>query len=858
MHVATTSKLKISLLAAAATAAACLTVEPAQAQDSAGGIEELVVTGSRGRPRTVQDSPVPIDVIPQTEIVASGYTDTSNVLQRVIPSYQVARNANADAATFVRPATLRGLPGDKTLVLVNSKRRHRSAAVSASGNGSQSADVAVIPSSALKNIEVLRDGAAALYGSDAIAGVINFILKDDAEGGSLTVRYGEYYKGDGEDISVSGNIGAPLPFFDNSFINASVEYSSAARTSRGTQFCNPTFCVAEYAAQNPVYAQLVNRMGRTVSRFGQPTSEALRGFVNSAINFDNESQLYAFGNYSISDTHADGTYRYPTAGQTTLDVPVRLQNGSIFKWQDEVFPAGYTLDYSAEITDYSLVFGYKGKLPLGSGLSYDLSARYGNDRMQYFTEQVNPSLGPVSPRDFMRAIYVSEDTAANADFGYEHEVAAFDGPLNIAFGAEFRTEGFSAKPGEPLAYTAGPFSGPDPFDFCTNESTIGARTLRPGAPQTAGINCANARDPVYNTLPTLTLTVSPSTAVGLSRDSYAGYLEVSADVTDKLFVDLAARFEDFSDFGSTANWKASGSYALTDDLRLRGSVGTGFRAPTPGQQAFTNVGGTVTDGVLSISGLFPASHPVSQFLGAQPLKPEKSFNLAAGVTATLPGGVNLSVDAYRIEVRDQYYATALVTVTPAIRAAMLAANVIGGDTITRVNFFQNAFDSTVSGLDVVATDRIEWENGQSTTLTASFNYNKYEIDKIKIGNLFDAEGIYDFENGLPQWKGVLSAFHTIGPFTASVRSTLWGPYKNMFSAADPRIQKFNPLAQFDAEVSYALNDSYTVTVGARNLFDKYPPRDRIGETTSTGAVYRQDSVVDWQGGFYFARFEARF
>ena len=750
----------------------------------------------------------------------------------------------------MRPATLRGLPGDKTLLLVNSKRRHRAAAVGL-GAGSQAADSATIPASAIKTVEVLRDGAGAVYGSDAIAGVINFLLRDDAEGGAFTLRYGEYYEGDGGDVAFAGNLGAQLT--DSGFLNLSFEYDKQGYTSRGRQFCNPTFCVQSYAAQNPAYAALIGDPEKPVQRHGQPSAEALRGFFNSGLEFSDGSSLYAFGSYSHSRSSADATYRYPVAGQPVNDVPVRLQDGRIFRFS-EIFPAGYTPRYSGIITDHGLVAGYRGD---DAGVRYDFSARYGRNRMRYEIENtVNPVLGPTNPREFMRAIYTASDFALNADFGYDVAVAALDGPLTFAFGAEYRREGFRMSPGEFAAYAAGPYSTPDPYDFCTDEANVAARTARPGAP--AGIGCANASDPVYNTLPPLTLTVSPSTAGVRERDSYAGYAEASADVTSRLFVDAAGRYERFSDFGSTFDGKISGRFAVAPALNVRASAGTGFRAPTPGQQSFSNLQINTIDGVIQQAGLFPVDHPVAVYLGAAPLKSERSLNLSAGVIATLFDGFNISVDLYQTNIRDQYYSVPPISVTPPIRAALVAANVAGAGQINRVNFFQNAFDSRVSGIDIVATDRFAWASGQSTTVTASLNYNRYDVRRVKIAGLFDAEDVFDFENGPPRWRGIVTAVHSAGRISALVRSTLWGPYRNMFSAQHPVVQTFKPSVYVDVELRYSLDERRRITLGARNLFDEYPAADRTGETNAAGQIYRPDSYPDWQGGFTFLRMDYAF
>ena len=858
-------KTKRALLLAGMSASTMLVAGIANAQTTAAAtseLEELVVTGSRGLPRTVQDSPVPIDVLSNEDIKAVSYTDTNDVLKTLVPSYSLARQPISDGATFIRPATLRGLSSDKTLLLVNSKRRHRASLVTIGGDGSQPPDAATVPASALKSVEVLRDGAGAQYGSDAIAGVINFILKDNSSGGSLTAMAGQYYEKDGEEITVTGNIGLPLT--DSGFISISAEYTTAQPTSRGKQYCNvgvpnlaPGFCVDTYAASNPTFAQVVKRP--VVQKWGQPDMKAFRAFVNSGIEFDNGSKLYAFANYSNSDAKEDFNYRPPVGVGSTgtlVDDVVRLQDGTTFAF-NSIWPGGFTPQFFGQVTDYSLTGGYKGDFTDKFG--YDLSARYGRNKITYsLTDTFNPSMGPASPEEFDDGDLISTEYAFNADFTYEVG-GPFAKPAVVAFGAEFRNEGYEIVPGDVPSYIAGAWATPDPFDFCTNEATVAQRTLRPTAPQNAGINCASASDPVYTTLPVGSNGFpgnTPAYSGELSRESYAAYVEASADVTESLFATVAFRAENFSDFGDTFDYKLAARYALTPDIGIRGSVGTGFRAPTPGQLFTTNVSTRVDNGVTIASGLFPASNPVSQFLGAEELGPEKSFNVSLGVTASLFDGLNITVDLYQIELQDQFYAVTPITVTPAIRTQLIAAGVPGADTIGQVQFFQNAFDSTTTGVDVVATYTIGWESGQSTRLMGSFNYNKYKIDTVP--TFFDAEAVFDFENSQPRWRSVLTAVHNVGPFTVTGRANIWGPYENQYSRTLPIRQKWDPIVQFDLEATWAITEQYSLTVGGRNIFEKYPDPDNTGESGTNGRVYRSDSVPDWQGGFYFVRVSANF
>jgi iron complex outermembrane receptor protein len=752
--------------------------------------------------------------------------------------------------------------------MVNGKRRHRSALVSIGGTGAQAPDAATIPASALKNVVVTRDGAGAQYGSDAIAGVIDFQLKDSPSGGSLTAQYGQFYLGDGEDVLLTGNLG--LPIGENGFINGTFEYTSQNQVNRGKQYCNvgipnqsAGFCVSQYAATNPAYGALIHDY---VQKWGQPDAEATRAVINAGYQFSEAVSVYAFANYSDSSAVEYFNYRPPVSNAVNA-TPIRRADGSLFQFSS-IFPAGFTPMFGGDITDYSLAGGFKGKF--SNGLTYDISGRYGNDKLSYtLWDTVNPSMGPDSPKEFYVGSLISTETAANADFAYDWGVGGFDTPVTINFGAEYRKEGYEIEAGDMPSYVAGTWAVPDPFDFCTAAHTPTASGA--ALPVTAGLNCANylsdatdgfaGIDPAYNAL-----AVGSNGAPGsppdysgkLTRDSFAGYVETSANITEAWFLDLALRGEDFSDFGSTVNGKIASQYQVSEAFGIRGSVGTGFRAPTPGQLFTTNVSTRVENGAIIASGLFPATNPVAQFMGAKELKPEKSLNFALGFAATLFDGLSLTVDAYSIKIDDQFYATTPITVTSTIRAALITAGVPGADTIGQVQFYQNAFDSTTTGVDVVATYKANWENGQSTSFTASGNYNKFKVDKVFSNQFFDGEGVYDFENAQPRWRGVFSATHEIGKFKAIGRVNVWGPYKNMFSVGNPVIQKFDPEAFVDLELSYRATDTYTVSVGARNLFANYPAADLTGESATNGRIYRSDSVVDWQGGFWYLKASASF
>lgn len=602
----------------------------------------IIVTGTRTG-RSIADSAVPVDVLTAEAIEDISFTDTNDILKTLVPSYTIARQPISDGATFIRPAALRGLASDKTLVLVNSKRRHRAALVSIGGSGTQGPDVATIPASAIKAIEVLRDGAAAQYGSDAIAGVMNFILKDAPSGGEIQFQAGQYYEGDGDgdDMLLAANLGLALG--ENGFINISVEGTTAQPTNRGMQWAiqrgvnngvnwqQGSFDVATYLAANPQFGYLfgpgADFDSSNVQIWGQPEAEAFRMFVNAGYKLSDTMELYGFANYSNSTSDGDFNYRSPVAGINTSRI--RTQSGSIFQYLS-TYPAGRTPRFGGNVVDFSFTGGVRGDF--AENFSYDFTGRYGKDTIYYtLWNTVNPSLGNLSPTEFHPGDLISDEFALNADFVYTMPISFFANPLDIGFGAEYRDEGYEIVPGEEASWIAGPYALQDPWNFCSNETAVGARTAT-AAGLAAGVttvNCQTASDPVYTQLAVGSDGFpgnNPAYSGSLNRDSYAAYVDFASDVTDDLFLNLALRFENYSDFGETFDYKLSGRYSLTPDINLRGSVGTGFRAPTPGQLSTINVSTRFPAGEPVAVGLFPATNPVSQFLGAKELKPESSTN----------------------------------------------------------------------------------------------------------------------------------------------------------------------------------------------------------------------------------------
>ncbi len=880
-------KSKVLSMTIAAICAEGITLSNVAYAQGGSELEEVVVTGVRGKPRSVSDSPVPVDVFNAETIESVSYTDTNDILQTLIPSYSSERSPIADGGTFIRPASLRGLPTDKTLVLVNSKRRHRASLVEIGGSGTQGPDVATIPSAAIKNVEVLRDGAAAQYGSDAIAGVINFILKDNAEGGSISIDTGEYFEGDGDNYTISGNIGLPLG--ENGFLSISGEFADSDATSRSEQYCEDFFCLdqsnptfQDFLASNPDNDPILQRRidlaqdpdfiaasrgaslegGDVVQPWGLPNSESTRIFFNAGYDLNETTEVYGFGNYS--DSEADGSffYRFPFNGVLN---DVRTADGETFNAL-ETFPGGFTPRFFGEVEDYSLVAGIKGEW--GAGFYYDFSTRYGFNEIEYtLRNTINPSLGPDSPTSFRPGALSNEEFQIQADF-----VKEFDSGLVVAFGASYLDEEYDVQQGEQLSFEAGAFASADPFGFC--DGTVATAAGQAVIANGSDLNCNNPNDPVFqilgvgsNGFPGF----SPQFSDVFTRDSYGLYLDVSQDVTEKLFLQGALRYEDYSDFGDELVGKLALQYDINDIWGVRASVGTGFRAPTPGQQGTTNVSTRLPDGFPVATGLFPAGSEVAQALGARDLGPETSTNFTIGFTANYDF-LTLTVDYYRIDIEDRTFAVSTLDVSTDPTTgqdfenfqALQAAGVAGAESIGGVFYFANAFDTITEGVDIVATAPITWGNGQTTDITASFNYNTSEFDSDP-SEFLDEEDSFDFENFTPEWRGAITATHGFGNLSVLARANFYGSYENsnnngVETESNPgglTFQEFDEEVFIDLEASYRINENLRVSLGGRNIFDEFPDEDEIGDY-GNGRIYASDTIVDWQGGYYYLRLNADF
>lgn len=882
---ARSNKLRLGTLAMAVAMAGGAATVPTAAS-AAEAIEEVVVTGLRGKPRVATDAAVPVDVFNTETVEAVSFVETGDVLQSLVPSFQNPRSPIADGATFVRQFNLRGLPPQYTLVLVNGKRRHRSALLQP-GSGNQGPDVATIPTAAIESIEVLRDGASSQYGSDAIAGVINFNLRQNTEGFELTYDTGEQYEGDGFQQTIQTNIGFPIG--DQGFVSISGEYSDVEFVERNNQYCGGTNpCIdrsrPEFANQSQQFIDLVNSQafqdavgtaevrGKTVQPWGQPNNEAFRFFVNTGYTLDDGTELYGFGSYSRSLGDGPFNWRPPTNGNGIGSVfgERRLSDGRIWEETNNLgigpdYPASFNPRFEGQVTEYSAVGGARGQL--SNGLNWDVSARYGFSEIEYrLYNTINPSFGPFSATDFDVGDLRNEEFQIQADFNKDFEVESLANPVTLAFGLSYFDEGFEIVEAQDIqSYDVGPWAAADPFNFCDGTMlTMAGQQANAGLSAADAIDCADSSDPVFRTFGPGSNGFpgySPLAAGQLGRDSYAAYVDVSSDVTDRLLLQAAARYEDYSDFGDALVGKIAGRFYVTEDFALRASIGTGFRAPTPGQQGTTNVRTILPFGLPVAVGLFPAGGPVAAALGASPLDSEDTLNYTVGFTANV-GDLTLTVDGYWIEIEGRVNSTSPLPISSdpndvqgfANLQALQAAGVPNADSLGEANFYTNAFDQVNKGVDIVATYPVEWGGGHTTDFSLAYNYNQQEIDG-DASAFFADWSQFNFENTPLESNAIATATHRFQDLTVVARARYFGEYSQAQRPVGGVFdtQTFDPEVYFDLEGSYRINEKIRVTVGARNIFDEYPDKIELNQLATRGRIYNSGSLVPWQGGYYYGR-----
>ncbi len=883
------------LITAAATSALALAVnvalaqeKPPQAEGPAAGpnseIQEVIVTGTRRKDRTVAESSAPIDVLSGADLALQPNANMLDTLSNMVPSFIVGQNSISDASSFVRSPSLRGLPGDEMLVMLNGKRMNRSALVQVYQGGetelsfgSQGPDLASIPSIAVKNLEILRDGASAQYGSDAIAGVLNYQFRDNSEGFEVMARDGKYFPGngfksDGNDGIVAANLGLPLG--GQGFLNISAEWSKNQQTNRGVTRAS----ALAFAENFPALAPDLPHYPGPVQEWGTPPSDSFKAFVNSGIHLTNGDELYFFWNYANIQTNESFNYRlsqtvtgndgityghHPafsdiyldpcTAHPTFTNCPAGswIQDSTTFNFSS-IYPAGFTPRFYGTTQESFAAIGYKGTTSYG--MTYDFSGtRATNSLAVGLKSSLNPSLGPDSPTSFYDGKFVQNETNFNLDVTYPWAVPGFASPISVAAGAEWRDENYQQLLGDAASYAAGPYAS-QPLVTCNFTTSACTPVAGPGASQSTASNG-------YGGI---------SASVDASQVSYAAYVDLEADVVKDLTLGIAGRYEDYASFGSTTLGKFQIRWKATDWLSLRGTVSNGFHAPTPGQSnvetlSTTFIPGTATQVQI---GTYPVTSSVAKYYGATALKPEKSVNESFGVVLTPMEGMLLTIDTYKIKVTDRIGISQAFTVTQAdINALHDLAYVGAGGT---VQYFTNGFDTTTKGLDVVLTN--QWHVGAgSLGTTLAYNYNKTDVDSYNPAVITQAR-IIDIQHYAPNNRVNLTGDYRMGPFTATLHENYYGTYRD---ENDYPGQLFSAKFTTDLDFGYEIWKNVTAGIGARNLFNAFP--DKILNTYDPvtnpngiriygatggqidGEVYpRTGGPFGFNGRFVYARIGAKF
>jgi iron complex outermembrane receptor protein len=816
-------------------------------------IEQISIIGSRRLGRTVEDSAVPIDIIGADALTNSGFTETNALLSSLLPSFNFPQASLTDGSDHVRPAQLRGLAPDHTLVLVNGKRRHSNALLNlngSTGRGSSSVDLNAIPANAIARIEVLRDGAAAQYGSDAIAGVINIVLKSASSGGSVAAIYGAnvtemdgvpqlksvsegsdgnlaFTEGgdrsltDGQTLTLQGNMGFELG--DNGFLNISTEYRDRHSTNRSDYDNRENYARIDDGAVDGALDPRELTVNRYNHNFGNGDVEDFSMFYNAGYQLTNEVDLYSFGSYSKREGEGGGFYRRASDSRNI----------------EEVYPDGFLPVITSDIDDFSLALGAKGFV---SEWNYDVSAVYGQDAFEFgVINSLNTSYGPSSQTSFDAGTLTYDQLTLNVDFSREVDVSFLESSVNVAVGAEYRREGYQIDAGEEASYAQGTF-GPggavtDPVDGPFGAA--GAQVFPGFTPESEGDN---------------------------SRHNVSLYIDLETYLTDDWNLAIAARYEDYSDFGDTLNGKIATRYSLTEDLALRASVSTGFRAPSLQQQYFTSVATVFVDGEPTETGTFAPSSDVAKALGSPGLDAEEATNYGVGFTWSTDFNFSLSVDYYQILIDDRI-----------VLSNNLSGDAIGdllqGTGANQGRFFLNAIDSKTRGVDVVASYNVATDGYGDLAFNLGYNYGKNEVTNIidppaelqgagfDQDNLFSGTELRRFEVSTPRNKYNLSATWTNDDIRTTLRTTRYGETQDP-SDIPERNEVLKPKWITDLDVAYSLSENVSLSLGANNIFDVYPDatRENVDDVTTFSRLfaYSSFSPYGFNGRYVYGKIEMKF
>ncbi|MBO0936668.1 TonB-dependent receptor [Fibrella sp. HMF5335] len=882
--------------------------------ESTDNLSEVVIIGSRAATaRTNVQTVAPVDVITAKEMKSFSQIDVGQILNFVAPSFNSNRQTVADGTDHVDPASLRGLGPDQVLVLVNGKRRHTSALLNINGTvgrGSVGTDMNVIPVAAIERIEVLRDGAAAQYGSDAIAGVINVVLKKDYTGLTASLTGGQNMTnlsynvpvlgGGSRNISQSITDGQVLQFDvskgfrlgQRGYLTVSGQYNDRGRSNRSGYDNAPTIYLGASGGfpgtptgqvQNDFRTKLIADDATLVQQrgynrqnmiIGNSASQNVGVFINGSLPVGNVSEVYAAGGVTYRKGTGYGNNRIPVSrAQQPLTA-----DGSLY------YPDGFLPGIGSTVQDQSLIAGFKTKL---GSLTMDLSNTYGHNSFAFSVfNSGNASLpNNSSPQTTFDAgkLNFTQNTV-NLDFSRLFTKPGPFSSVNLAFGAEARFENYAITAGEPNSYIGGDLKKSVPAaPLLISGPANGTALALPGSQVFPGFQ--------------------PTDAIDKSRTSQSLYVDVESEI-GKLLVDLAGRFENYSDFGSTINGKVAARYGILEGINLRAAISTGFRAPSLHQRYFQNTSTQFVSGNPSNTLTVNNENPIARtFIGVDALKPETSVNMTVGATAKF-GRFSATIDAYQIDITNR------IVYSGAFSRALLGFGANDYVGVNNVNFFANAANTRTRGIDIVLNERLNVGSG-TLTLTGAVNFNKNEVTAINSTPLIDdpkqneASGrspdqwfrtlLFDrqqrsrIEVFQPQNKLNLSASYSIGKFDITARTVRFGEIRYIHNV-DPTVKKadgtywntqfardadgnafidqtFNPVWITDLVLGYRLNKMLNISIGANNIFDVYPdqiyidPRNAPGsidynsgrDASNRGRLLYQPNQGGYNGRFVFGR-----
>ncbi len=814
------------ILFAAASAASLLATAAAAQTSAASEVEELIVTGTRTEGRTRLESLAPVDVISQDALSKVGVSELNQALSIALPSFNFPRPGLADGTDTIRPAQLRGLSPDQTLVLVNSKRRHSAALVNVNGTigrGSSAVDLNTIPSAIVQSIEVLRDGASAQYGSDAIAGVLNLRLREARSGGNITATYGarvttvstlvaptpaganftvadkaRYDRTDGETANISGWIGLPLG--EAGFLTLAGEVLDQKKTIR---------TAPDWRQQYPLVGGAFDPREATFDRYnawyGEPDIRQYTAFANAGYDLSDTSSLYGWASYQNRDSTSAGFFRRALDDRNIISI----------------YPNGFLPLINPEVEDFSAGGGVTWKL---GEWAMDSSLVYGANSMDFtIRNTLNRSIGPSSKTVFEAGGFDYNQLVYNLSGVRTYDMGLAK-PLNVATGIELRREGYKINAGEPDSFRNG-------------------GVLLNGSPTPSGAQVF----PGFR----------PENVVDKDRTSIGAYLDLEASLTDQLLMSAAVRAESYSDFGETVTGKLAARYDVNDSFAIRGSIQNGFRAPSLQQQFFATTSTNFINGVPFDITTFPATNAVAAALGAQPLDAEKSTNYAVGAVVRL-GPVNVTIDAYRIEVRDRIVLSENLTQAN-VRAFLQSRGFVG---IGGGRFFINGVDTTTEGIDIIANYKATTEDMGNFAFTAAANFNSTKVTKVPATAqlaalspapvLFDRINVLTFEEGSPDSKITGSVDWNRGPFGATLRATRYGEVLSPGTTAANDLT-LKARAVVDMEVRWDVMERVKLSLGADNVFDAYPTKTRPALNTTSNTPFSNYAPFGRSGRYVYGR-----